>query len=460
MVFREDIFVRAMIERGEDAKMMSTLFAPEWLGQAALQPILAEIYEFTRKKHIPPSVDTLRQIFEAKDPEMYRNRISRVLDDIAAVPDDPSQFMFAVDRARGVAVTRSFQRLVSSPDFQMLQAENDGSNQISEVLNWVQSFENEADTVELNLKQSVDRVIANHDWDQGEEKRIRTGIPLIDEWSGGFLDKKQIAILAAPSGNGKSIFLGAVAHNVARQLDKKVLYITNELTTEEVTKRLLSKMTGQPISSIVRDPSLGLNKLDRHWKAGLQNHFRVVEVLKEVNANFIESLISKYRTLYSWKPDVVVIDYMERMKPNAPGIPREKTWIYLGQIAKDLFWACKRQDFLVWTAVQTNRSGFTAKEQDATQLQGSIQHLQEAALVIAMRKTGKKIGDDQSDIMQFKAIKVRHAADEGKAVYLKANLGKMQFTDERISEEEVVMAEGKKADPSKEVDTNDAPLKK
>ena len=446
-MFDEGIFLRSLTERPESARQMSRTFEIDWLETAEYRPILQSVFDFIKEKSIPPSISTLRDIFKGKDKTRYENRFKEVFDQLEKLTPSQSDIIFHLDKAKEVAITRSLTNLVRSEHFQRLQEEHSGAEMIDEINKWKRLFEGQSRSVELDFKQAIDNLISERGWNLHEQQPIPVGIPFIDDWSGGGLRRKQLSILLAPSGHGKSQLLTIIAHNIAKQLDNKVLYISNELSMEEITERFLAKVTGTSLSKITVDPVAGYKGLARHWQAGLHNHLRLVEVLEEFDTDYIESLISKYINLYGWKPDVIVLDFMERMKPTVTGVRRDQSWNWLGYIAKDLVRLAKRGNYLIWTAGQINRGGYDAPEQSMSQAQGSIQHLQEAALVVAMRKissTNIKMESEEADILQFKPLKVRNAKASWDPIYVEARLGHLSITNKMRTAEECLKSLMKK----------------
>ena len=427
MQFNEENFIKALTERPETARQLSRVFEPTWLEQAELRPILQSIWEFLKVKTIPPSINTLREIFKKKDVTRYENRFKEIFDQLEKLTPDLSSTLYHLDQAREVAVSRSLQNLIQSEYFNQLQSEYNGTAQVEEIQKWLRSFQQTEGAVEMNIKEAINNLIAERGETSYEDILIKTGIEFIDTWSGGGMIGKQLAIVLGPTGHGKSIILGTIAHNVARQLEKRVLYISNELTMEEVTQRFLSKMSGVSIGDIIRDPSVGYKNLERHWKAGLDNHLKLVEILQEFDTDYLESLLAKYINLYGWKPDLIVLDFMERMKPTV-SIKRDQSWNWLGYIAKDLIRLSKKGNYLIWTAGQLNRKGYDAEGgQSLTHAQGSMQHLQEASLVLAFQKLKYPNAQlpEHTELLKFTPLKARHAKLGAEPLVVEARLGHM-----------------------------------
>lgn len=427
MSFREDVFIWAILNRPETAKIMTQIFRPEWLETAEYQPILQEIYNFIDEYTIPPSIDVLHEIFRDKDNSIYKSRVKKVLNHLNEIEVPLADALYTIDKARDVAISRSLADIFSSPEFQEMNKEFDGKNQVQEIEKWLRSFQGKQEDLDLDVKTAVEELIKNH---SPKVEKIACGIDFIDDWCGGGLRTRNLAIVLGVTGSGKSNCLTIIAHNIAVQ-DKNVLFISNELTMPEMTERFLSRMSGKKLDDVMEDPIIGLSGLDRLWKHyKLNDRLRLIQVNREIDTNDIEALILREKNLYGWRPDVIVIDFMERMKPTVKGVKRDQSWNWFGYIAKDLVRMAKEGNWLVWTAGQTNRRGYdTRKEQGLEDAQGSIQHLQEAALVVAMRQhDGLPLDDKEKVLLQFKPLKIRHSKKPGNSVLVEAKFGNMTIT--------------------------------
>lgn len=454
MHFKEDVFVKALTERREDARRFSQIFRPEWLETAQLRPVLVEVYDFLRKYDAPPSMKVLHEIFQSKDAAQYVNRYKDTLDSLSEVQPDLSEVLFTIDKAKDVAVIRSLKDVTTSAEFEMMKDSYDGTGQIKTIQNWLHQFSETADEVELDIKEGIERLVKERGFNN-VSPRIKCGIDIVDEWSGGGLRPKQLGIVLAPTGHGKSMFLTIVAHKIATVERRNVLYITNEISWDETVERFLSKITGEKLDTVMDSPDVAYRGLERHWKMGLGDRLRIIEVNKEIDTDYIEAAVAKYINLYSWSPEVVVIDYMERMKPLAPGIRRDQSWNWYGAIAKDLVRMSKRNNWLTWTAGQTNRGGMnTSKAQSLEDAQGSIQHLQEATMVILMRQIdGYPLRDKEATLLQFTAQKARQHRRNGEVVYVEARLGRINITNKVRTQEQLAdefgQSDDEKTDPKK-----------
>ncbi len=434
-MFDEPSFLWALTVRPEDAKKYSQIFKPEWLETVEYRPMLAEIYAFTRKYGEPPSLDTLHKIFKDKDEEAYNNRYKPAICTLQEADPDRSDQIYTLEQAKNVAVIRSFIQMLRDESFIEKQAAFDGTQLIRDVQSWITQFEQNSEDRTMDLKHAIEHLVQSSGFDT-PNKKIPCGIKCIDDWTGGGLRPKQFGILILPTGHGKSASLLIMGNWIAAVENKRVWYITNELPIEEVTERNLARITGIPLDKIIDDPAVAYKGLTRYWTNGLDQRIVITEFNREVDINDIEAEMAKMANLHGWKPDVIVLDFMERMKPALSGFSRDKEWNWIGGIAKDIARFCKKHSIMLWTAAQTNRSGLYTEDGGRMgnhMTQGSIKQLQEASAVIMGRQIPiPGLEDTDFVAIEFMSTKMRQSRLVHAPKIVKADLGRMSITDEEI----------------------------
>lgn len=431
MEFNEKIFIWSLCARPEDAKRFMGVFRPEWLGDARFSPILNEVYAFTKRYGEPPSLPTLNKTLKEKDDDFYELRLKEPLTEIAAETPDTSEILYTLGQAKSVAVVRSFIELRNNPAFVEREVEYDGDTIIKEVHNWLTKFSQSSGDRTMDLKQAIENLIQTTGFNQTNE-RIQTGIEPIDLWTGRGMRRKQVGVALAPTGHGKTALLNIIAHKIATIERKRVWFITNELSIEEVTERLMTRLSGIELTKIIDDPIIGFKGLNRHWVDGLHNRLWLSEVNREVSTDDLEAEMASWVNLRGYKPDVIVLDYMERMRPTLTGYRRDKEWQWLGAIATDLVRMAKRHNILIWSAAQTNREGLSATGGiTGSMAQASIRHLQECTSVIGIHQE-EIPGEKDKVAMTFSSIKQRQSKRALRPVSLIADLAKMNVTNETV----------------------------
>lgn len=430
MSFDEKAFLYALSSRPEDARKFATTFKPEWLHTTEYTPILAEIFAFTRKHGEQPTIPTLHTIFKDKDAEAYNLRYKAALDSIVAVVPDRSMMTYTLDQARDTGVVRDFQELSNSQAFLQKQADLDGSAVLKLMHKFFNKHGRDNEIRTMDVKESIENLVEQAGF-QPALVRVPCGVHKIDQWTGGGLRTKQLGIIMAPTGDGKSSMLVVMSHNIAFNERQNTWLITNELSLEEQTERMLSRITGKDIGRIIDDPGIAYQGLDRHWRAGADQRLRITEVNREVSMDDLESEMMKWVNLLGWKPKVVVIDFIERMKPCEAGWARDKVWDWVGAISRDMSRFAKRHNILVWTAAQTNRSGYSKDPRNKNPLslemaQASVKHLQEAACIIGMRQ--EKLPEGKV-VMELADLKQRFAERTSESAFLECDLAHMRITN-------------------------------
>jgi replicative DNA helicase len=171
----------------------------------------------------------------------------------------------------------------------------------------------------------------------------------------GGLGSKELAMVVAPPGVGKSLYL--VNQGVQALIDgHNVLYISLEMSEDKIAQRFDSIMTLVPQAKL-KDPKHQLTVKERLDK--FQTVFKGKLVIKEyptlmASVNTIRSLLVQLKNHNDFVPQIIIIDYLELLRST-----RDIQHEYQAQqrIAEELRGLAMEQDILIWTATQTNRQG-------------------------------------------------------------------------------------------------------
>ena len=424
--FDEPLFLHALMARPEFVRQFSTVFLPDWLDDPTLIPILQEIYDFTKKHGVPPDVPTLERIFKDRDASMFELRFRNALVAIRSSAPTAAEMIYTLDRARSVAMARSLMKLVTHTDFLSLATDNDGESMMKLMHQCLSQFSENTDESSLHIKDALDLLIQEQG-DMVTRDPIPCGIKPMDMWSQGGIRPPDVGIIMAPTGHGKSATLLNIAWHIAAMQELPVWFVTNELDMREQAERFFSRITSVDMYDIARKPAAAYEKLDRHWLYGLNENLLLTAVNRDLSCDDLEAMMGRWYNLYGWKPKVIVVDFMERMKPNDMTYGREE-WTRLGAIGRDMVRMAKRHRMLIWTACQTNRLGLSANTMLPEYAQGSVRHFQEIAMVVGMRQAVSLGG---LDALQFNLIKWRHGSKRGTApIAVEADLTKMYISNQ------------------------------
>lgn len=253
-----------------------------------------------------------------------------------------------------------------------------------------------------NVRERLDAMLVG-------QTTISTGWPSVDEALFGGLSRKELFLVAANSGGGKSITLANLALNFSDQ-NMEVLYLSLELAPEIVSQRFDTMITGisrkdwkdhiDEIVETIECKREGCGKIT------------VIQMTSQTKANQIRAYLKEYQLLNKRVPDMLVVDYLDKMAPNEHvdannAFGKDKLCSeQLRDIGVDL-------NMVVATASQLNRSAVGNFEHDHSQIAGGISKIHESDVYMSIIMTSemKAVGD-----ATFIFQKTRNSDGDGKAV--------------------------------------------
>jgi archaellum biogenesis ATPase FlaH len=191
------------------------------------------------------------------------------------------------------------------------------------------------------------------------EARLPFDIELFNTATKGGIPTKTLNIILGGTGAGKSLFLCHFAASYLAQ-GKNVLYITLELAEEEIGKRIdanLLNVTFDTLQSMDKDEydnAFGKLKSKTQGRLFIKEYPTASASVTNFNA-----LLNELKLKKRFKPDVVIVDYLNicasaRIKSGSDA----NSYTYIKSIAEELRGFAVEHGIVVWSATQTNRSGF------------------------------------------------------------------------------------------------------
>lgn len=282
-------------------------------------------------------------------------------------------------------------------------------------------------TIGLNFYEDADRL---YDYMHEKNSVIRTGIDSLDEEIGGGWHEKTLSLLIAPSNVGKTLCKCSFAVN-AFLAGKNVLYVTMEMSEEEISKRLyvnVANISMQELTTLSREEfKNGYAKL-----IGKTNRMFVKEYpTASASANTLRSLLKELKLKQKFKPDIIFVDYLGIMQPNHQ-TAGDNTNTKFKVISEELRGFAVEQQVAVVSSNQTNRGGYGKAEVGLTDTADSIGQVMTADLILT-------IGQDNEmrDNGQYNFITSKNRFNRaGKVIPLSVDFYRMKVYEE--SEEDRV----------------------
>ena len=179
-----------------------------------------------------------------------------------------------------------------------------------------------------------------------------TGWPLIDDVCKGGLGQKELGVVIAPTGAGKSMALVHLGTQALKE-GKTVIHYTLELQDTVVASRYDSCLTQIPLKDLAAFKEKIYEEVSDIGGKLIVKEYPTKTATTQTIRNHLEKL--KMRDIC---PDMVIIDYGDLLRPVR--YLKEKR-NELESIYEELRAIATEYEIPVWTASQTNRSGLNAE---------------------------------------------------------------------------------------------------
>lgn len=284
---------------------------------------------------------------------------------------------------------------------------------------------------------------------------VSTGIKILDEYMGGGSVRKQLGIISANSGGGKSVFLSNLANNYSLQgLD--VVYVSLELPPEMVFLRQAYIMTSFSHRVWKQNIPQIASKMNEFKKFGLGN-FRIIRLPIGSNANAIRSYLKQYEIEFERSPDVLIVDYLDLMSPIS-GVGKKNISEQDKEKSEDLYEILHSYDMIGWSASQQNRDALKMDTPNQSVVAGGLSKVNicdywvsaymdgnmrlAGDLMIYMLKTRYSSGMHKSALLSFceDSLKIGDHENPDKAEDLVRQIAKRKTEKKNTKEKEVLDA--------------------
>ena len=253
--------------------------------------------------------------------------------------------------------------------------------------------------------------------------QISTGWPALDKKLFGGFNRGELNIFAGGSGSGKSLFLANMGVNWCLQ-GLNVMYLTFELSEALVSMRLDSMTTDIPSRDVFKnidDVEMKVRIIGK--KSGA---FQVKYMPTGKNSNDIRAYLKEYEIKTGRKIDVLLIDYLDLMHPNAVKISAENLFVKDKYVSEELRNLAMELNTIFVTASQLNRSSVEEIEFDHSHISGGISKINTADNLIgiftsrAMRERGR---------YQIQLMKTRSSSGVGQKIDLEFDVDSLRIRD-------------------------------
>jgi len=309
-----------------------------------LKCFLNKVFDYRKKYEVHPSRDIMKTILRSEldnENELTSKQVREyyVRSQVTAVSDVEYIKDTALDFCKK-------QNLKSAMVKSIGLLQNSSFDEISQVIN---------DSLKLGMDNDE-----GYDYKKDFEERFKprfrnpssTGWDLIDDICKGGLGQKELGVVIAPTGAGKSMALVHLGTQALRE-GKTVVHYTLELQDMVVASRYDSCLTKIPLSSLISFKEKIYEEVQ-----DIQGKLIIKEYpTKTASTQTVRNHLEKLR-MRNVNVDLIIIDYGDLLRPVR--YLKEKR-NELESIYEELRAIASEYKCPVWTASQTNRSGLNAE---------------------------------------------------------------------------------------------------
>jgi len=196
-----------------------------------------------------------------------------------------------------------------------------------------------------------------------KEEKIPFDLEFFNKITNGGASKKTLNILMGGPGAGKSLIMGHIAASYLNQ-GRNVLYITLELSQEEIAKRIDANMMNIHLNDLLKMSKDMYEKKIQSLKSKTNGKLIIKEYpTASASAMHFKALLNELRLKKNFSPDAIFVDYINlclssRVRMGA-GV---NSYTYIKMISEELRGLAGEFNLPLWTATQVNREGFKSSD--------------------------------------------------------------------------------------------------
>lgn len=262
---------------------------------------------------------------------------------------------------------------------------------------------------------------------RNKDNIIPTGWKTIDDVLYGGVEKGSLTLFCGSSGSGKSLFLQNQAINWVEE-GKNVIYITLELSEDLVSLRLDSMILKIPTKKVMSDPKdaeFKITTMNMRKKYGKLTVKKMPEA--GTSANDIRAYLKEFEIQNGYKPDGLIVDYLDLLYPIDSRISVSDTFTKDKLVSEELRRLAGDYDVPCMSASQLNRGAIPAGEElDMSHIAGGISKINTSDNVIYIFKSSTM---DELGMYKIFFMKTRSSSGIGKRAEMKYNRDYMRIED-------------------------------
>lgn len=247
-------------------------------------------------------------------------------------------------------------------------------------------------------------------------KRYSTGYPALDAKMDGGIAREEMMLVLAISGGGKSVSVLNIALNMMKEQEGgrflNALYISLELPEGMIDTRSQMILTGRNSTEIKK---YRVEIAAEVAAAGRSSGEMVIKKLRlGATANDIRALIKDIEIEKGWIPDIIVLDYLDKLHPMA-SVSTENIGMRDKFITEEFYDLLHEFNAIGLTASQLTKGAATVEVYDQSHQAGGAEKTRSSDWVLAIHLTDTMRASGQ---IGFQFLKTRSSDGVGSTVLL------------------------------------------
>ncbi len=232
--------------------------------------------------------------------------------------------------------------------------------------------------------------------------KIKTMIPTLDDCSNGGLGRKEVGIVLAPTGVGKSTLLVNFGLGAILQRAPVLHFSVTELETVDLLVRYAARATGF-ISNDIAAGTAGQAFKDKMRNFNEKHNPQIVaqRVPIGTSVSSLRSLINRWMFQRGLTPGLIIVDNADDLSSR---LRKEEAYDEKGEIYAELKDLAHDFNCALWTDSQTNRFGGSADMVKLEHIADSHKKARKADLIIALSQNEQ---ESEAGYARIKMLKAR-----------------------------------------------------
>lgn len=369
---------------------ISDVVQPEYFKNKAIADVFSIIKAFAEKRNKLPTITEIKSYLVSDDQKTAFKTLVQSFQDLDKVLDNDELYENTERFLKEKAVYHT-----------MLSVAEDVSRGIVDTSDVLQKFEKSCNIslvtdLGYDMFGDVESLIS-------DLNSVENYIPSKWEWldehlGGGFLETgKALYVFAGETNIGKSIFLGNIATNIAKQ-NKNVLLVTLEMSELLYARRICSNVTKIPMKELTSNTPTIRDVINREEGKIFIKEFPPATI----TPTQLKAFVQKFKE-QGIKLDAIVLDYLNLLHSPAGANSYERIKIVTEQVrAMSYLFECP-----IISATQLNRTGFDQDNPDLATISESIGLAATADVIVSIYQSEE---DREVNLIRLGMMKNRYGA--------------------------------------------------